>query len=361
MTLWLGKAEVTRRLSLRWALVAIALFAAGALIGAYLVSRIAASGTSVASPDANATYRVAIETLERSVTYPAVVRWNTVSQVFAPRSGTITDLTEVAGLLSAGDIVARIDERPVTIIPGSVPAFRALSVGTSGRDVASLHAYLAALGYPVEADGTEFSDSTAAAVRAWQSDVGYPASGEVELGDVIFIDSSALRDHPFRLTDDLAVGSLISPGTPLLQQLEATPAAEVNLGPLPPAEIVPGSTVMLTFDRGDGLPASVAELTGREGQVIAALASAEGGPFCAQESCLELIPLRGDSVGSAEITLVPATTGPVVPSAALLTSAAGDAYVELAGGGKQNVSIVLSAGGLTVVEGVDVGTEIVVP
>ena len=45
----------------------------------------------------------------------------------------------------------RVNDRPVVLLHGSTPAYRTLSAGASGPDVAELNADLVALGYATRA------------------------------------------------------------------------------------------------------------------------------------------------------------------------------------------------------------------
>lgn len=63
-------------------------------------------------------------------------------------SGTLTRLAVGRGdEVHAGDVLYRVDERPVVVLEGSVPAFRALSVGVEGADVKQLTRFLVAKHY----------------------------------------------------------------------------------------------------------------------------------------------------------------------------------------------------------------------
>ena len=108
--------------------------------------------------------------------------------------GTFTWLPGAGALVARGGTLWRIDNQPVVLMYGSVPAYRTLQAGVSdGPDVAELNANLAALGY--DPTGTiavsqHFGEATAAAVRRWQSAEGLAETGHVELGRVVFAPSA---------------------------------------------------------------------------------------------------------------------------------------------------------------------------
>ena len=93
-------------------------------------------------------------------------------------------------MIGRGGTLWRIDDLPIVLMYGSVPAYRTLEQGVSdGPDVAELNQNLIDLGfdpYGAIADDESFSEATAAAVKRWQKAEGLPETGEVELGRVVF-------------------------------------------------------------------------------------------------------------------------------------------------------------------------------
>jgi peptidoglycan hydrolase-like protein with peptidoglycan-binding domain len=101
--------------------------------------------------------------------------------------GTLTWLPTAGHVVRRGGTLYRVDDDPVVLMYGSVPAWRALSSGVSdGPDVLELERNLAALGYDPGTVDHHFSSSTTAAVRDWQDDVGLSQTGSVDLGRVVF-------------------------------------------------------------------------------------------------------------------------------------------------------------------------------
>jgi peptidoglycan hydrolase-like protein with peptidoglycan-binding domain len=83
---------------------------------------------------------------------------------------------KVGGTVLEGQVVAEVSGRPVLVIAGSVPVYRDLRPGSSGKDVAQLQAALARLGFSgMESDGM-YGPGTKAAVAAWYQQVGFVAS-----------------------------------------------------------------------------------------------------------------------------------------------------------------------------------------
>lgn len=80
----------------------------------------------------------------------------------------------VGSLVHAGNVIVEIAGRPLYVLPGSVPAYRSLSAGESGADVAELQVALETLGYSVGSDTSGvFGSGTASAVAAYYQAMGY--------------------------------------------------------------------------------------------------------------------------------------------------------------------------------------------
>jgi peptidoglycan hydrolase-like protein with peptidoglycan-binding domain len=83
-----------------------------------------------------------------------------------------------------------MNNEPVTLMYGSVPAYRTLKEGVSdGPDVTELNTNLIDLGcdpYGAITDEEDFSQATTAAVRRWQHAEGLHETGDVELGRIVF-------------------------------------------------------------------------------------------------------------------------------------------------------------------------------
>jgi peptidoglycan hydrolase-like protein with peptidoglycan-binding domain len=104
--------------------------------------------------------------------------------------GTITWLPETGATLQQGDPVAKVDEIPVILLYGSLPAYRSLSNGSEGADVAQLEAALVALGYDPDGEvaiDEEFDWDTRSMVRDWQDAVGLDDDGRVDPADIVIV------------------------------------------------------------------------------------------------------------------------------------------------------------------------------
>ena len=61
--------------------------------------------------------------------------------------GTYTRLPDDGDKVDCGDVLYRVDDKPVLLLCGATPAYRSLSEGESGPDVEQLNANLVHLGY----------------------------------------------------------------------------------------------------------------------------------------------------------------------------------------------------------------------
>jgi hypothetical protein len=110
------------------------------------------------------------------------------------RATEVTPGTTYTSLPSVGDVIKEdqpvysLNDQPVPLLYGTVPAYRAFSVGMSdGADVGELTRDLIALGYGAGLTQSDhYATATASAVERWQSALGLPATGEILLGQVIF-------------------------------------------------------------------------------------------------------------------------------------------------------------------------------
>jgi peptidoglycan hydrolase-like protein with peptidoglycan-binding domain len=146
-------------------------------------------GGQAAAPSALArTAQIRQATLTRSQTVDGTLGYGDATTVQAPGGrpgGTVTWLPAEGAVITRGKPVYRVDDQDVPLLYGDTPLYRPLKPGTEGDDVRELERNLAALGYSgFTADGT-YTDTTAAAVEAWQDDLGRARTGTVLPGDAV--------------------------------------------------------------------------------------------------------------------------------------------------------------------------------
>jgi peptidoglycan hydrolase-like protein with peptidoglycan-binding domain len=185
-----------RRLTRRRAAVGALVVVAGAIaalvaLGGGSAGRRPAT-TGVPAGDTTAT--VSRRTLTESASVDGTLGYGTPMELYDRLSGTFTWLPSAGATIGRGGTLFRVDNLPVVLMYGTLPAYRALKQGVSaGPDVAELNRNLIDLGYDPDGaigDVEDFGAATAAAVRRWQKAEGLEETGEVELGRVIFAPSA---------------------------------------------------------------------------------------------------------------------------------------------------------------------------
>jgi Putative peptidoglycan binding domain len=111
--------------------------------------------------------------------------------VYNRLSGTITSLPSAGTVVQPGGTLFTVDNAPVVLMNGSLPAYRTLSAGVGdGPDVKELEQNLRDLGFDpnhaMTIDDT-FDSATTAAVERWQASLGQTQTGTVTLGSVVFL------------------------------------------------------------------------------------------------------------------------------------------------------------------------------
>src|SRR5919198_1712668 len=107
--------------------------------------------------------------------------------------GVYTSLPDSGDKVGCGSVLYRVDDRPVVLLCGTVPAYRALHVGSKGRDVGQLNRNLHQLGYDTDAHvrigagENAFTSKTEQALKALQRKKGVGVTGELATDDAVFL------------------------------------------------------------------------------------------------------------------------------------------------------------------------------
>lgn len=175
-----------RRPAVKLVAAALSLTAIAAATG-YLAGTAVKSPAQVladAAPPPRTTLTAAItrRRVSMSVTFDAKIERRLLAEIPAPAAVADGDSPIVTRLpvrrgstVTAGDLVAEISGRPLLILQGRLPAYRALTPGATGPDVRQLQRALAGAGYAVGVDGL-YGPQTAAAVAALYRARGYAPS-----------------------------------------------------------------------------------------------------------------------------------------------------------------------------------------
>jgi hypothetical protein len=149
---------------------------------------------------------------------------------------TFTWLPQPGQVIRRDQVVYSVSGKPVPLLYGPVPAWRAFYVGMSdGADVGELTRDLIALGY---GDGLVRSDhysaATAAALDRWQKTLGLPVTGRILLGEVVF-EPGPIRVASVTASDGSPVGGAGSGpaggggGGTVLMATGTTPVVTIDL------------------------------------------------------------------------------------------------------------------------------------
>lgn len=216
---------------------AVAVVAAVAVVGALGLGGGEDEGPGVPSRTGSVV-SVTRETLTERTTVDGQLGYGTELPLPVKATGTVTWLPEQGSTVERGDELLRVDDRPVTLMYGSLPMYRSLGLtpqdqdqdqeqepegeqdsggrqpgaedgkspspsgspapegtgtGTTqasselwGMDVMQFETNLAALGYTGFTVDERFTTGTAEAVGRWQKSLGLAETGTVGVGDVIY-------------------------------------------------------------------------------------------------------------------------------------------------------------------------------
>ncbi|MFF5291066.1 peptidoglycan-binding protein [Paractinoplanes globisporus] len=164
----------------------------GAVVLAAGAAAAAAAGFGGEGPDEPvpsglppATAQVTRQTMHDTAEASGDLGWTGRTALAGRIPGVVTWVPQPGDRIGRGGTVYRVDDRPVVLIYGPVPAYRSLGPGAVGADVRELEENLHALGYGGFTVDTRYTASTAAAVRRWQRATGLPRTGTVDLGRVV--------------------------------------------------------------------------------------------------------------------------------------------------------------------------------
>lgn len=255
----------------------------------------------------------------------------------------------------------------MVLLYGSVPAWRDLTEGMSGTDVAELNSDLAQLGYATAAElgaGSDyFSVGTAIALDRLQTHLGVTATGTLALGQAVFLPTAALITG---LGQGVVTGGQAMPGAVLLSASSTRRLVTIALDPSMQSEVQTGDKVSITLPSGQVTPGKVSS--------VAAVGTASAGGS-GDTITVQVTPTRPDALGRLEqapvqvtITTASVSGALVVPVDALLAQADGSYAVEVAAAnGRRLVPVSTGlfddAAGLVQVtgQGLAAGQRVVVP
>jgi hypothetical protein len=213
-------------------------------------------GSQVRAPTSNATVQMRDVAVTRG---DLVVKVNIAGTLVgtalevpasAEVSGTVTWLSPNGTVVSRGETLFRIDNRPVVLLYGSTPSWRAFGPGmTDGPDLAELQTNLLALGFGqrfgLVADG-HYSDADRRTVAAFAQTEGIELVNDVlAFGGVVFEPGPVLV-----VGHRASLGSAVSPGTQVLDIVGMTPQVIAQVGSSDASLIGVGIPASVTLAQG---------------------------------------------------------------------------------------------------------------
>jgi len=279
-------------------------------------------------------------------------------------TGTYTELPGDGDRVGCGDVFYRVDDEPVLLLCGPVPAYRDLRRGDVGRDVRELNENLRRLGYPA-ATGDDFTGRTRAALEALQRARGADVTGELALGAAVFL------PEPVRIAGVSGrLGAAAQPGAEVAQATTDTLEVQVSLDAAQQGVVRAGARARITLPGNTSVTGKVDRL----GRVAEVPAGQRADPADATVPAYLSLddPAKARGLDRApvqvEITTKGVDSALNVPVTALLGRSGGGFAVEVvrAGGRHELVAVELglfdSAGGRVQVDGeLREGDQVVVP
>jgi peptidoglycan hydrolase-like protein with peptidoglycan-binding domain len=198
--------------------------------------------------------------LQGSTTVSGTLRFASPHTIRAGRGGTVTALPSPGTVVTPGNSLYSVDNIPVLLLRGDLPAWRELSSGVDGPDVRQLQENLNALGYPVDVDG-KFRWRTREAVKNWQKANGLESDGVLPFGSIVFSSGDIrIGNITASVGDQVAPGGALFEGTSTSQIVDANiKLADQQLASLdaPVTVRLPGGAEMTGKITGVGTPTEV--------------------------------------------------------------------------------------------------------
>ena len=247
-----------------WLLVA----AAGVAVAIAAGVVVAASGAKQAGPAAQEppTNTATVEkgelaatvSLAANLTYRAQSDGSPYS-VINQAQGTYTELPELGQVISQGQVLYRVDEKPVVLLYGSTPTYRTVSAGAAGADVAQLNADLVRLGYATSAQiGPTFSSfgpATITALEKLQAALGLTQNGTLTLGQAVF-EPTAVRVTAL----SAQLGGSTQTGQTVMEATSTTRQVQVALDASQQTDMAVGDKVTITLPDNQTTPGVVSSV-----------------------------------------------------------------------------------------------------
>jgi hypothetical protein len=335
----------------RWVALGVAVVVAAGAVSAWragVFSPAASSGAGQQGAAAPATAAVTRQDLSATTPVNATLGYAGSYAVAGRGGGTLTWLPSPGQVVRQGQALYKTDDgRPVALLYGSVPDWRAMPEGTTGADVSQLNHDLVALGDAGRADVAAlgwdyYSWETAYGVQRLEERLGVPwPPGSLSLGQVVF--------QPEALRVAQVTGHLGDPAAgPVLTATSDRHVVTVSLDASDQSAVKAGDAVSVTLPDGASTPGVVSS--------VGMVATASSSPGSGGSSGSATIPVQvkltypqaAGTLDQAPVTVYITTASArnvlAVPVTALVAHASGGYEVEVVGPGNTRRWVPVQAG-----------------
>ncbi|GAB3420714.1 efflux RND transporter periplasmic adaptor subunit [Flindersiella endophytica] len=202
-----------------------------------------------------ATAKVARTTLVQTEQVSGTLSHGTPVALPARSNGTLTWMPPDGSVVKLGKPAYKVNNEPVILLKGTLPAYRTLKVGVEGADVKQFEQNLKSLGYK----GFDVDDSytyyTAQAVEDWQDDLGKEETGKVGVGDILYATGDIRVAVP-----QASVGAPIGNGTTVYTYSGTKPLVTVALDAAKQNLVSKGISATITLPGGKTAQGKVVEI-----------------------------------------------------------------------------------------------------
>ena len=354
-----------------WVLAGSAFLVALAVTGGAVAMSTATQASPAAAGPQVSTVKVEREDLSATVSVSGSLTYRARSDgslysMINEAQGTYTELPDLGQVISQGQVLYRVNDSPVVLLYGTTPAYRTLSAGSTGADVAELNADLVALGYAssdqLSPTSATFGSATATALEKFEAALGVTQNGTLNLGQAVF-EPTAMRVTKLLVP----LGASTQSGQTVIQATSTTREVEVALDASQQSEVSVGDKVTITLPNNKGTSGVVSSVgtvatcpssSGSGGSSASAAApgtdtcsSAGSGNNSTPTIAVGITPSDPAPTGTWDqapvqvaITTASAPSALVVPVTALLALSGGGYAVEVVGSGRTDHLVAVSLG-----------------
>jgi peptidoglycan hydrolase-like protein with peptidoglycan-binding domain len=176
------------------------------------------------------------------------------SAFVARSTGVLTALPTAGTVITSGGTLYRVNDEPVVLLRGSLPAWRTFEIGMApGEDVRQLEQALTDLGvFRGKVDGV-FTKPTADAISTWQKTFGIERTGKLERTAIVF------SGHDLRVAEPTAaLGAEVGAGTALYRVSATDKVVDLDLRLAEQQLAAVGAEVRIALPDGTATTGSIA-------------------------------------------------------------------------------------------------------